>query len=169
VVWDWAAFQAQTQSRETSDIHCVTSWSRYDNAWEGVSTVDVLTAVAPKPDARFVVLHSYDGYTTNLPLEDFAAPDSILAHSWQGTPLTLEHGGPVRLVVRISTSGKAAKWIQRIEFLTEDRPSFGNARLPQSRRPLGRTTLLKRLEDTGSSSYGRAWRTCQQTPPGSTM
>jgi DMSO/TMAO reductase YedYZ molybdopterin-dependent catalytic subunit len=128
VVWDWAAFQAQTQSRETSDIHCVTSWSRYDNAWEGVSTVDVLTAVAPKPDARFVVLHSYDGYTTNLPLEDFAAPDSILAHSWQGTPLTLEHGGPVRLVVPHLYFWKSAKWIQRIEFLTEDRPSFWETR-----------------------------------------
>jgi DMSO/TMAO reductase YedYZ molybdopterin-dependent catalytic subunit len=128
VVWDWAAFQAQTQSRETSDIHRVTSWSRYDNAWEGVSTADVLTAVAPKPDARFVVLHSYDGYTTNLPLEDFAAPDSILAHSWQGTPLTLEHGGPVRLVVPHLYFWKSAKWIQRIEFLTEDRPSFWETR-----------------------------------------
>jgi DMSO/TMAO reductase YedYZ molybdopterin-dependent catalytic subunit len=128
VVWDWAAFQAQTQSRETSDIHCVTSWSRYDNAWDGVSTADVLAAVAPNADARFVVLHSYDGYTTNLPLEDFAARDSILAHSWQGTPLTLEHGGPVRLVVPHLYFWKSAKWIQRIEFLTEDQPSFWETR-----------------------------------------
>jgi DMSO/TMAO reductase YedYZ molybdopterin-dependent catalytic subunit len=82
VVWDWAAFAAQTQSKEISDIHCVTTWSRYDNAWDGVATADVLAAVAPRPDARFIVLHSYDGYTTNLPLEDFAAADSILAHSW---------------------------------------------------------------------------------------
>ena len=107
LVWDWPTFRALPQSQDISDIHCVTSWSRYDNAWEGVSTADVLAAVVPKPEAQFVILHSYDGYTTNLSIEDFAAPDAILAHSWQGAPLTQEHGGPVRLVVPKPTSGRA--------------------------------------------------------------
>ena len=82
--WDWAGFLALPQRRETTDIHCVTTWSRFDNEWEGVATRDLLAMVQPKPEARFVVLHSYDGYTTNLPLEDFAAEDAIIAHSWQG-------------------------------------------------------------------------------------
>jgi DMSO/TMAO reductase YedYZ molybdopterin-dependent catalytic subunit len=99
LVWDWAAFEALPQSRHVVDIHCVTTWSRYDNVFEGVATSDVLAAVAPQADARFVVLHSYDGYATNVPLSDFAAPEAMLAHRWNGKPLTAEHGGPVRLIV----------------------------------------------------------------------
>jgi DMSO/TMAO reductase YedYZ molybdopterin-dependent catalytic subunit len=124
VSWDWAAFQAQPQTKVTSDIHCVTTWSRYDNAWEGVLTRDVLAAVMPKPDAHFVMLQSYDGYTTNLPLEDFAAPDAILARSWQGKPLTREHGGPLRLVVPHLYFWKSAKWIKRIELVTANQPGY---------------------------------------------
>jgi len=127
-VWDWPTFQAQTQTHEVTDIHCVTSWSRYDNAWDGVATLDVLAAVDPKPEAAFVVLHSYDGYTTNVPLADFAAPDALLAHTWQGQPLSREHGGPVRLVIPHLYFWKSAKWLQRIEFTIEDRPSFWETR-----------------------------------------
>lgn len=72
--WDWAAFQAQPQATRITDIHCVTTWSRYDNRWEGLPTRTLLDLVEPDDDARFVVLQSSDGYTTNLPLEDFARP-----------------------------------------------------------------------------------------------
>ncbi len=128
VTWDWTAFRAQQQVREVTDIHCVTTWSRYDNAWEGVSTRTVLDAVGPLPSAAFAVLHSHDGYTTNLPLADFAAPDAILAHSWEGRPLTAEHGGPVRLIVPHLYLWKSAKWLQRIEFATADKPGFWEVR-----------------------------------------
>jgi len=128
VSWDWAAFQSLPQSKEVSDIHCVTSWSRYDNGWEGVLTRDVLAAAMPKPDAGFVVLHSSDGYTTNLALEDFAAENAILAHRWQGAPLAREHGGPVRLVVPHLYFWKSAKWLSRIELTSEDRPGFWEVR-----------------------------------------
>ncbi len=124
LTWDWAAFQAQPQHREVSDIHCVTTWSRYDNEWEGVATRTLLDVVHPKPEARHVVLHSYDGYTTNLPLADFAAENAILAQSWQGAPLTPEHGGPVRLIVPHLYLWKSAKWLQRIEFRADDAPGY---------------------------------------------
>lgn len=126
--WDWAAFRAQPQTHEVSDIHCVTTWSRYDNGWDGVSTRDLLAMVEPMPQARFVLLYSYDGYTTNLPLEDFAAPDAILAHSWQGEALTREHGGPMRLVVPHLYFWKSAKWLKRIEFLPADTLGFWEER-----------------------------------------
>lgn len=122
--YDWAAFQALPQRREVTDIHCVTTWSRFDNAWDGVSTHDLLSAVMSKPEATFVMLHSYDGYATNVPFDDFAAPDAILAHSWEGKPLAREHGGPVRLVVPHLYFWKSAKWIKRIEFMTGDKPGF---------------------------------------------
>ncbi len=127
-VLDWAALLALPQSRAVSDIHCVTTWSRYDNAWDGVLTRDLLQAVGLKPGVTHVLLQSCDGYTTNLSLDDFAAADALLAHSWQGAPLTAEHGGPLRLVVPHLYFWKSAKWLQRIEFRTEDRPGFWEVR-----------------------------------------
>jgi DMSO/TMAO reductase YedYZ molybdopterin-dependent catalytic subunit len=128
VFWTFAEFCAQKQAQFTSDIHCVTTWSRYDNQWEGLATRELLAVCRPRADARFVVLHSYDGYTTNLALDDFAAEDALLAHSWSGQPLTAEHGGPVRLVVPHLYFWKSAKWLQAVEFLTEDAPGFWEVR-----------------------------------------
>src|SRR3954447_8282068 len=126
--WDWAQFAAQPQTQFISDIHCVTTWSRYDNAWQGLATRDLLDACQPRGEARFVVLHSHDGYTTNLPLEDFAAEDALLAHSWSGAPLQQEHGGPVRLVLPHLYFWKSAKWLQSIEFLDHDAPGYWEVR-----------------------------------------
>ncbi|QDP24862.1 sulfite oxidase-like oxidoreductase [Bradyrhizobium cosmicum] len=128
VFWTFAEFTAQKQEQFVSDIHCVTTWSRYDNLWEGLATRELLAACQPREDARFVVLHSSDGYTTNLALEDFAAEDALLAHSWSGQPLTDEHGGPVRLVVPHLYFWKSAKWLQAIEFVTKDAPGFWEVR-----------------------------------------
>ncbi|GLK84485.1 sulfite oxidase-like oxidoreductase [Ancylobacter defluvii] len=124
VSWNWSEFLAQKQSREVTDIHCVTTWSRYDNNWEGLLTRDLLDIVMPKPTAGFVLLRSYDGYTTNMALEDFAAEDAMLVHSWEGRPLTREHGGPVRLMVPHLYFWKSAKWLQQIEFRPADRRGF---------------------------------------------
>ena len=128
VSWDWTAFRAQKQTQETTDIHCVTTWSRYDNRWEGLATRDLLDAVMPREDAHFVMLHSYDGYTTNLALEDFAAEDALIVHSWEGEPLTREHGGPARLVVPHLYFWKSAKWLKRIELRSADRRGFWEER-----------------------------------------
>ncbi|GGB41894.1 molybdopterin-binding oxidoreductase [Tistrella bauzanensis] len=124
----WADFQALPQVRLTSDIHCVTTWSRYDNAWDGVSAFALLDLVRPKPEVLHVLLHSYDGYTTNIDLAGFADDDVLLAHSWQGEPLTREHGGPVRLVIPKRYFWKSAKWIRRIEFSAADAPGFWEMR-----------------------------------------
>jgi DMSO/TMAO reductase YedYZ molybdopterin-dependent catalytic subunit len=124
VSWDWAQFRAQPQVTTRSDIHCVTTWSHFDNVWEGVAARHVLGVVRPRPEARFLMFHSLDGYTTNLPLPYFDDDEALLAHSWHGAPLTREHGGPVRAVVPKLYFWKSAKWLSRIEFLAEDRPGF---------------------------------------------
>jgi DMSO/TMAO reductase YedYZ molybdopterin-dependent catalytic subunit len=126
--WSFGEFSARAQAQVTSDIHCVTTWSRYDNQWVGLPTRELLEACRPREDAHFVVLHCYDGYTTNLPLQDFAAEDALLAHSWSGKPLTSEHGGPVRLVVPHLYFWKSAKWLQGIEFLAQDSPGYWEVR-----------------------------------------
>ncbi|SMH53558.1 sulfite oxidase-like oxidoreductase [Mesorhizobium australicum] len=124
VSWNFSQFKAQPQTSFVTDIHCVTTWSRYDNRWDGVSTRDLLDVVMPRPEARFVELYSSDGYTTNLTIEDFAAEDAIVAHSWEGKPLTRDHGGPVRLVVPHLYFWKSAKWINRVHFLDRNKPGF---------------------------------------------
>jgi len=125
---DWAAFQALPQRDFTSDIHCVTSWSRFDNRWRGVAVKDLLAHVNPNAEARFVTLHSYDTYTTNLPLEEFAVEDALLATHWDGEPLSIDHGGPVRAVVPQLYFWKSAKWVKRIAFHAADKPGFWEER-----------------------------------------
>lgn len=126
--WTWNDFLARPQAEYVSDIHCVTAWSRYDNRWTGVSAAHLLDTVRPKPEAAHVVFHAYDGYTTNVALDVFAAPDVLLAHSWEGSPLTRAHGGPVRVVIPQFYFWKSAKWLQRIEFVAADRPGFWETR-----------------------------------------
>ena len=116
------------QSEMVSDIHCVTAWSRYDNHWQGVATQTLLALVKPKPEARYVLFQSYDGYTTNVALEVFAADNALLAHHWKGVPLSREHGGPVRVVIPDWYFWKSPKWVTRIEFSAQDRPGFWEVR-----------------------------------------
>ena len=125
---DFAAFMALPQVEMTSDIHCVTQWSRFDNSWVGVATRELLARVRPLPEARFVIQTSYDGYTTNLPLADFAGEDVLLAHRWEGEDIAREHGGPVRLVLPRLYFWKSAKWLTKLSFVAEDQPGFWEVR-----------------------------------------
>jgi DMSO/TMAO reductase YedYZ molybdopterin-dependent catalytic subunit len=111
--------------RETAcDIHCVTRWSRYDNAFEGVPVELLLRRAAVKPDAAFVLVRAEQGFTTNLPLEDLDRPANLLALRHNGEPLPPEHGGPVRLLVPHLYFWKSAKWVTGFELLVEDSPGF---------------------------------------------
>lgn len=124
----WDEFMALPQSDDVSDIHCVTAWSRFENHWRGVTARDLLAAVRPQPEATHVIFHAYDTYTTNLPLPAFDDDDVLLAHSWEGKPITKEHGGPVRVIVPKLYFWKSAKWVKRIEFVNGDRPGFWEER-----------------------------------------
>ena len=128
IVWDWEALLAQPPFEDVSDIHCVTQWSRYDNRWAGVSTQHLLSVVQPLPNANHVILHGYDGYTTNLRLEHFAEDDCLLAHGHDGAPISREHGGPVRAIIPRWYLWKSAKWLKRIEIVVADKPGFWETR-----------------------------------------
>ncbi|MDI9409877.1 MAG: molybdopterin-dependent oxidoreductase, partial [Candidatus Pacebacteria bacterium] len=93
ITWNWSDFLAEPQFESLSDIHCVTTWSRYDNHWRGVSARQIIERVRPLARARNLVFYSYDNYTTNLRLDYFSAENVLLAHSWEGEYLTREHGG----------------------------------------------------------------------------
>ncbi|MFN8948157.1 MAG: sulfite oxidase-like oxidoreductase [Alphaproteobacteria bacterium] len=128
VTLDHAQFMALPQSDSVSDIHCVTRWSRYDNHWQGVASRELIALVRPKDEARHVIFHAHDGYTTNVSIEVFADPDVMLAHAWEGSPLTRNHGGPVRVVIPRFYFWKSAKWVRRIEFSRDDKPGFWEVR-----------------------------------------
>jgi DMSO/TMAO reductase YedYZ molybdopterin-dependent catalytic subunit len=127
-VWTLEQFRALPQFESVSDIHCVTTWSRYDNHWQGVSARTLLDIAKPKPEARHVIFHAYDGYTTNVKLGAFADANVLLAYAWEGQPLAREHGGPVRVVIPDWYLWKSAKWVTRIEFAAEDRRGFWETR-----------------------------------------
>jgi DMSO/TMAO reductase YedYZ molybdopterin-dependent catalytic subunit len=107
-----------------SDIHCVTTWSRYNNTWEGVSTTSIKDLVAIKDEAMYVMVEGAGGFTTNLSLEDFFQEDVLFALKHDGKPITADHGGPVRLVVPRLYFWKSAKWVTGLRFMAEDEPGF---------------------------------------------
>ena len=128
VVLDWNALAKLPQVKAILDFHCVTHWTQFDLDWEGVRVTEVLALARPLPKARFVTLHSYDDYTTNLPLDALLHDDVLIAHCVLGAPLAAEHGGPVRLVVPSRYGWKSAKWLKAIEFVANDRPGFWEER-----------------------------------------
>ena len=128
VTWTWEEFLAQRQFKHVSDFHCVTSWSRFDNEWEGVSFKYLLSLVKPLSLAKFVLFKSYDDYTTNLPLEVCDDDDVLLCRAWNGKPLTKEHGGPVRMIVPKRYAWKGAKWVKEITFSDRDEKGFWEVR-----------------------------------------
>lgn len=128
LTWDWDQYMAQPQFEDVSDIHCVTAWSRYDNLWQGVSTRHIIDLVTPKTEANHIILHGFDGYTTNVTLAAFAADDALIAHSWEGEKLTRQHGGPVRAIIPQYYLWKSAKWVSRLEFVDADQPGFWEVR-----------------------------------------
>lgn len=124
----WDELQALPRVQLTTDFHCVTTWSRYDNAWEGVHIREILQRAKPLPEAKFVMAHSFTGYTTNVPLADLDDDDVIIAFTHDGEPLAPEHGGPVRLIVPKLYAYKSAKWLSGLEFMEKDRPGFWEVR-----------------------------------------
>jgi DMSO/TMAO reductase YedYZ molybdopterin-dependent catalytic subunit len=128
ITLNWAELMALPQSDSVSDMHCVTTWSRYDNQWRGISAEVILALVQPKPECKHIIFHSHDDYTTNVRLEQFAQPDCLLVHSWNGKPITREHGAPLRGMIPKFYLWKSAKWVKRLEFATDDHPGFWETR-----------------------------------------
>lgn len=137
--WDWQQFNALPQTKLKTDIHCVTTWSKLDTQWRGVTFDDLLEAAGlDEAPAPFALIHCYGGYTTNVPVEDMIEGKAMIATTYDGAPLDPEHGGPARMLVPHLYFWKSAKWVQSIEFTESDTPGF--------------------WEELGYHIYGDPWR-----------
>jgi DMSO/TMAO reductase YedYZ molybdopterin-dependent catalytic subunit len=128
LVWTWEQYLAEATFTSVSDLHCVTSWSIFENHWEGVSFKRLLEVVKPLPEAKFVLFTAYDDYTTNLPLSACNDDDVVLVYRWNGKLLTRDHGRPVRMIVPKRYGWKGAKWIKEIAFSETDQKGFWEVR-----------------------------------------
>lgn len=123
--FSWEEFRALPRVKVFSDFHCVTQWSRLGNLWEGVSVKEIMQRAGVQSEARFVIAGGYDsGWTTNVPLADFAADDALLADTHDGEPINADHGGPVRLMIPKLYAWKSAKWLKRLSFVADDAPGY---------------------------------------------
>ena len=138
VTLSWQQFLALPQFKDVSDFHCVTTWSQFDMEFEGVAFFTIADLVKPKPEVSHVFFKSYDGYSTNNPLDVCMDDDVLIAHKWNGQPLTKEHGGPARLLVPHLYFWKSAKWVRGLQLASTDEPGF--------------------WEQNGYHLYGDPWR-----------
>ncbi|MBD1935496.1 MULTISPECIES: sulfite oxidase-like oxidoreductase [Cyanophyceae] len=122
--FSWADFMAMPQHDFTADFHCVTRWSKLDVQWTGVKVTDFMKLVEVDPKAAYIMEHCYGGYTTNISMDDFVREENFFAHTLFGEPLPAEHGGPMRLVVPHIYAWKSAKWINGLEFLSQEELGF---------------------------------------------
>jgi DMSO/TMAO reductase YedYZ molybdopterin-dependent catalytic subunit len=134
--WSWTELNGLPAESITTDVHCVTRWSKLDTAWRGVSLDTLLADV--ETGADFALIHSYGGYSTNLPLEDLLDGKAWVAYEYDGEGLAPEHGGPARLLVPHLYFWKSAKWVRGIELMDQDSPGF--------------------WEQLGYHDYGDPWR-----------
>jgi DMSO/TMAO reductase YedYZ molybdopterin-dependent catalytic subunit len=140
VHWSWDEFQALPRTSITTDIHCVTKWSKFGTRWEGVS-VDTLLSEASRQGmvpAAYTMAISDGGYTTNVPLADLTDGKGMVAFMYEGEPLAAEHGGPARLLVPHLYFWKSAKWVRELRFMERDEAGF--------------------WESLGYHMYGDPWR-----------
>jgi len=120
----WEEIISQPRADVLCDIHCVTTWSRFDNRFAGPAVSPLLALARPLASASHVMVHALPDYTTNLPLSDLDRPENLLATHHDGEPLNPEHGGPIRLLVPHLYFWKSAKWVTGFELLEEDWPGF---------------------------------------------
>jgi DMSO/TMAO reductase YedYZ molybdopterin-dependent catalytic subunit len=108
----------------TTDIHCVTRWSRFDAHFKGVHWRELAALCAPKPSARFVIAEAEHGFTANVQLAALEDEHALIVYEADGAPLTPEHGWPLRLFIPTKYFWKSAKWLRGLELSAVDRPGF---------------------------------------------
>lgn len=125
---DFAELLKMQQVDQVCDVHCVTKWTCLDSKWTGAKVADLAARAKLKPTARHVIFEAAAGYTANVPLREALAPNVLIAHKYEGSPLARAHGAPARVLVPDLYLWKSAKWITGIRFVAADRPGYWETR-----------------------------------------
>jgi DMSO/TMAO reductase YedYZ molybdopterin-dependent catalytic subunit len=125
---DFAELLEMQQVDQVCDVHCVTKWTCLDSKWTGVKVADLAARAKIKPSARHVIFEAAHGYTANVPLREALAPNILIAHKYEGSPLARSHGAPARVLVPDLYFWKSAKWITGVRFVASDRPGYWETR-----------------------------------------
>jgi DMSO/TMAO reductase YedYZ molybdopterin-dependent catalytic subunit len=120
----WDDLLALPATDVTTDIHCVTKWSKFDTAWRGVRLRDLYDLAGMKPTAKHLIEHAENGYTSNVPIEDTLGDNCLLAYQYDGAPLDPEHGYPARTLIPKLYLWKSVKWVRALELSATDKPGF---------------------------------------------
>jgi DMSO/TMAO reductase YedYZ molybdopterin-dependent catalytic subunit len=128
LVFTWEEFNRLPMIEWTKDIHCVTKWSKLDTRWRGVPFDELMRLAGVSGGATHLVAHSYDDYTTNLPVADITGGQAMVAVAYENGPIHAEHGGPARIVLPHLYFWKSAKWLRKLEFIDHDEPGFWEVR-----------------------------------------
>ena len=126
--WTWEAFLKLPMVTLTKDIHCVTRWSKFDTKWKGVSVDEIIKRAKVSSQATHLIAHSFDGYSTNIPLVDIREGKAIIAIAYEDKDIPADHGGPARLLIPHLYFWKSAKWLKALEFVDQDQPGFWEVR-----------------------------------------
>jgi DMSO/TMAO reductase YedYZ molybdopterin-dependent catalytic subunit len=126
--WSWAEMNALRQTELIRDIHCVTTWSKFDTRWSGVLIDDLLDDAGIDPPTAYVLAHTFDGYSSNVPLADLTQGKAMIALRYDGAPIEADHGGPARLLVPHLYFWKSAKWVNGLQFTERDEAGFWELR-----------------------------------------
>ena len=126
--WDWESFQQLPMVEMLTDIHCVTKWSKFDTVWSGVPIAEIMQRTGVPSSATHLIAHSYDGYSTNVPLSEVLEGNGMVAVQYDHQPIPPEHGGPARLFIPKLYFWKSAKWLNGLEFTDHDEPGFWETR-----------------------------------------
>jgi DMSO/TMAO reductase YedYZ molybdopterin-dependent catalytic subunit len=116
------------QVEQKSDVHCVTGWSLLGRSWTGVRIRDLARAAGVSSDARYVIFECEKGYTANVLASQALADDALVAHRFEGKPLSKSHGAPARALLPQLYFWKSAKWITGIRFDARDWPGYWEVR-----------------------------------------
>jgi len=126
--WTWDELNALPVTTITRDIHCVTRWSKFDTTWAGISVDDLFADAGVTPPTPYILAHSVDGYSTNVPTKDLVGGRGMVALAYDGRPISPEHGGPARLLVPHLYFWKSAKWLNGLQFTDRDEAGFWELR-----------------------------------------
>jgi DMSO/TMAO reductase YedYZ molybdopterin-dependent catalytic subunit len=126
--WTWEELRRLPVDTYQGDIHCVTTWSKLDMSFVGVSVDTLLGMAKPTAAATHVMAFAHTGYTTNLPMADVTGGHAWVAWEADGQPLPREHGGPARLLVPHLYFWKSAKWVAGLRLMDHDEPGFWEQR-----------------------------------------